>query len=181
MTDHTATLGQKATLSKTLSITLTAMFIVLVYVFTLIGFSFTALPGGYLHLGNIPVFIAAMLFGKKIGAISAGVGMALFDIMSPYAAWAPFTLILGLAMGYVVGLVSEKKQSVPYYLLAFFLAAVIKIVGYYFAEVILYGNWIVPFTSIPANLMQVIVGAVAALLIIKPLRMAVDKTLLRPR
>ena len=81
------------TLSRTTTLAVTAMFIVLVFVFTRIGFTVTAFLGTYVHLGNIPLFIAAILFGRKVGMVAGGVGMALFDATSPFIAWAPFTLV----------------------------------------------------------------------------------------
>ena len=162
-------------LSHTTAITLTAMFIVLTYIFTLIGVNITVGLGGYLHLGNIPLLVAAIFFGKKIGAVSAGVGMALFDILSPYAIWAPYTLIIGLATGFVVGLITEKRKTTPWIIVAVIAAIVVKVVGYYFAEVMIYGNWIAPFISIPANVLQVVIAAVVVLAILKPLRTAVEK------
>ena len=39
-----------------------------------------AANGGLIHLGNVPLFIMAILFGKKTGAIASGVGMGLFDV-----------------------------------------------------------------------------------------------------
>ena len=50
------------------------------------------------------------------------------------------------------------------------LALLIKIVGYYFAEVILYGNWITPFGSIPGNILQVVTAAVIVLAVLPVLR-----------
>ena len=50
------------------------------------------------------------------------------------------------------------------------LALVIKIVGYYFAEVILYGNWAAPLGSIPGNILQVAVAGVIVLVFIQQLR-----------
>lgn len=38
--------------------------------------------GGLIHLGNVPLFVAAMLFGRKTGAIAGAFGMGLFDLMS---------------------------------------------------------------------------------------------------
>ncbi len=166
-------------LNHTQSIVMCAMFTVLTYLFTMLNVNPLGLPGGLVHLGNIPFFIAAILFGKKIGAISGGVGMALFDLLSPYAIWAPFTLVIGLATGYVVGLCTEQKQSYPFYFLAVVAAAVVKIVGYYIAEGFIYGNWVAPVAAIPANLSQVVVAAVVVLIIIEPLKIAARKTILR--
>ncbi len=55
-------------------------------------------------------------------------------------------------MGYVVGAITEKHHGLGFDALAIVAACVIKVVGYYIAEGIIYGNWIAPFTSIPGNL-----------------------------
>ena len=39
---------------------------------------------------------------------AGGIGMSLFDLISGWTAWAPFTLVIVAAMGYVSGLISEK-------------------------------------------------------------------------
>lgn len=168
------------TLSRTQTIVLCAMFTTLVYLFTMLNVNPLGLPGGLVHLGNIPFFIAAILFGKKVGAISGGVGMALFDLLSgAYAIWAPFTFVIGLAIGFVVALIAERRKTFPFFFLAILAAAAIKVVGYYIAEGILFHNWISPIYSIPGNLTQVGVAAVIVLLIIEPLRIAANKTILR--
>lgn len=162
-------------------ITLTAICLVLVYIFTaLVNIRLPFAPnGGLVHLGNVPLFIAAILFGKRTGMIAGGVGMALFDLLSGWTLWAPFTLVIVGLMGFVVGLVTQKKKSFPLYIAAMILACIIKIGGYYIAEGIIYGNWIVPATSIPGNLIQVGVAAVITLIIIEPIRMAAERTILK--
>ena len=160
---------------------ITAICLVLVYVFTaVVNIRLPiAANGGLVHLGNVPLFVAAILFGKRTGAIAGGVGMALFDLLSGWTAWAPFTLVIVAFMGFVVGLVTEKKKTFPLYILAMVLACAIKIGGYYVAEGFIYGNWIAPVTSIPGNLVQIGVAAVITLIIIQPLRMAAEHTILR--
>lgn len=155
-------------------LTITAVCIALVYVFTV--FVNIRLPisvnGGLIHLGNVPLFICAILFGKKTGAIAGGVGMALFDITSSYTAWAPFTFIIVGLMGYLVGLITEKSDKLDRIIIAMIVALLVKIVGYYFAEVIMYGNWVAPFTSIPGNLIQVGVAAIITIVCMPALRKA---------
>ena len=165
----------------TKDIALTAMSLVLVFVFTYaINIRLPiAANGGLVHLGNVPLFIAAILFGKRTGMIAGGVGMALFDLFSGWTLWAPFTLVIVGLMGYVVGAVNENKKSFPRYILALVLACVIKIVGYYIAEGFIYGNWIAPVTSIPGNLIQIGVAAVITLIVIEPLRVAASRTILK--
>lgn len=166
---------------------LAALFIALTYVFTLINVNllpFSPGGGGLTHLGNIPVFIAAMLFGKKMGAVVGGVGMGLFDLLSPYIIWTPFTFVINLVMGFVIGLIVYKRKDIKWGLIAVGLAMAIKVVGYYIAELIIIGMtsgvategmWAIPIASIPANVLQVAVAAVVVLPIIGRLRVVAKK------
>ncbi|MDR4949726.1 ECF transporter S component [Neobacillus cucumis] len=150
--------------SKTRAIVINALFIALTFVATM--FINIRLPimgnGGLIHLGNVPLFIAALVYGKKTGAIAGAFGMGLFDVVSGWAIWSPFTFVIVGTMGFLVGLISEKATGnrVLASTLAIVVALIIKIVGYYFAEVILYGNWIQPFGSVPGNFLQVAVAGI---------------------
>ena len=97
----------------TKELVITALFIALTYVFT--AFINVKLPiaanGGLIHLGNIPLFIGAILFGKRTGCLAGGIGMGLFDLLSGWTAWAPFTLIIVGLMGYVVGAITENRKN----------------------------------------------------------------------
>ena len=153
-------------------LTITALFIALTYLFT--AFINVRLPiganGGLIHLGNVPLFLCAIIFGKKSGAIAGGVGMGLFDLLSGWTAWAPFTFVIVGLMGFAVGAITEKHHGFGWNVLAIAVAAVLKVAGYYLAEVVIYGNWLAPVTSIPGNLVQIGVAAVIVLIIVEPLR-----------
>ena len=159
-------------------ITITAVFIALTYVFT--AFVNIRLPiaanGGLVHLGNVPLFIGAIIFGKKTGAIAGGVGMGLFDLLSGWTAWAPFTFIIVALMGFAVGAITEKHHGIGFDALAIGIACIIKVVGYYIAEVILFGNWLAHVTSIPGNLVPIGVAAVIVLIVVEKLRAVALKT-----
>ena len=158
-------------------VTVTALAVALTYVFT--AFVNIRLPiaanGGLIHLGNVPLFIFAIIFGKKTGAIAGGIGMALFDLLSGWTAWAPFTLVIVGLMGFCVGAVTEKKRGYGYCVLSMVLALGIKIVGYYVAEGLIYGNWIAPAASIPGNLVQVVTAIVIVMAVIVPLKNAANR------
>ncbi|MDD2483468.1 MAG: ECF transporter S component [Eubacteriales bacterium] len=128
--------------------------------------------GGLIHLGNVPLFIGAVLYGKKTGAIAGAVGMGLFDLLSGWTAWAPFTFVIVGLIGYSAGWIAEKMKDRPLasYIAIYLTALVIKIVGYYFTEVILYGNWIAPFGSVPGNLMQITIAALIVFPMIQRLK-----------
>ena len=62
--------------------------------------------------------------------------------------------------------VAGKKAGKGRLILAVFVAAIIKVVGYYIAEIILYGNFVAPVTSIPGNLVQIFVASLIAVPVI---------------
>lgn len=51
-----------------------------------------------------------------------------------------------------------------------------QVVGYYIAEVVIYGNPLAPVASIPGNLVQIGVAAVITLVVIAPLNVAAKRT-----
>lgn len=158
---------------NTRQITLDAMFVALTLVFT--AFVNLQLPsfggaGGLIHLGNVPLLIGAMVYGKRTGAIAGALGMGLFDILSGWAMWAPCTIVTCGFMGFVVGAICEKKKTMFYKLLAVGIALVIKIVGYFAFEAAIMGNgMIAALKSIPGNVIQVGVAAIIVCMIIAPL------------
>ena len=163
-----------ANTSSTKQVAINGISIALVFIAT--GFINLRLPivanGGLIHLGNVPLFLAAIIFGKKTGAISGAVGMALFDLFSGWTLWAPFTFVIVGIMGWVVGKITEDKShnTILWYVIAILAALAIKIVGYYIAEGIIYGNWVAPAASIPGNIVQILTAAVIVLPLAKPLK-----------
>jgi uncharacterized membrane protein len=154
----------------------TALLTALVFVAT--AFINIRLPilasGGLVHLGTVMLFIAAIVFGKEKGAIAGAVGMAIFDLSSGWALWAPFTFIVRGVMGYMVGYITWSKnregKNLAFNLLAVVLSGAWMIAGYYITEGILYGNWVSPVASIPGNVTQIVLGLILGLPIAKILK-----------
>lgn len=159
--------------SKTIEITMAALFIALTYVATAfinVRIPFLAANGGLIHLGNIPLFVAAAIYGKRTGALAGAFGMGLFDLTSGWVSWAPFTFVICGLIGFAFATVAGKKAGKGRLILAVFVAAIIKVVGYYIAEIILYGNFVAPVTSIPGNLVQIFVAGLIAVPVIMVLQ-----------
>lgn len=161
---------------KVKNLVITAFLAALVYLMTNINIRlpFSITGGGLVHLGMAMCLFSAFTFGKEIGAFSGAIGMTLFDILSDYFLWAPFTFIISLTIGYISGLIAFKKDSslnFILYIIASIFAVVIKVSGYYITEVILYHNIISPISSIPGNIVQVLVGSIIAI----PLTVLVKK------
>ena len=161
--------------SKTKDLVLSALLIALVFITTQINFKLPiSINGGLIHLGNTMLFMSAIVFGKKKGAIAGAFGMGLFDILSGWAAWAPFTFIIRGVMGYIIGYVANsndrKGNSTTWNLIGIIIAGIIMIAGYYIAEIIITGNYIAPITSIPGNIIQIVFGALFGLPLVKALK-----------
>ena len=162
-------------LTTTQQLTITAIFIALTFLATWlikVQIPFFAAKGGLVHLGNVPMFVAAMVYGRKTGAIAGAFGMALFDLMGGWILWAPFTFVVVGLMGYTVGLICKKSKMNPVLtnIIAVGVALIIKIVGYYIAEGVIYGNWIAPAASIPGNIVQVVTAGIIVLPIIERIK-----------
>ena len=82
--------------------------------------------------------------------------------------------ILGTVyIGFAFAVAAGKKAGKGRLVLAVFVAALIKVVGYYIAEIFLYGSLVAPVTSIPGNLVQIFVAGVIAV----PVILVVQKVL----
>lgn len=144
----------------------TALLTALVFVAT--SFINIRLPisanGGLVHLGTAMLVIASVVFGKEKGAIAGAVGMAIFDLSSGWALWAPFTFIIRGVMGYLLGAIAWSNNKKGHSLIINIFATVISgawmIGGYYITEVILYGNWFSPVASIPGDITQIIMALI---------------------
>lgn len=129
---------------------------------------------GYIHLGDTMIFLSVLILGWRYGAIAAGFGSALADILVGYAIWSPWTLFIKGFMGVVMGLFIARALRKPgrsnlgvqmYQLAGMILAGLVMVIGYYVAEGVIYGNFISAALSIPWNIVQFATGAVLATLL----------------
>jgi uncharacterized membrane protein len=140
---------------------------------------------GVVHLGDSMVFLAAILLGRRKAFFSSAIGMCMFDLLSPYAIWAPFTFIIKGIMAYIAGTVAYRKNSegnnVWNNIIGFTLGGIWMIVGYYVAGVIImhfvtkvaFGQaFVISAAEIPGNIAQVVAGMALALPLGKILKKA---------
>lgn len=157
-------------------IALAGVFTAIVFVFTmLIQVQIIPAKGGMVHLGNVPLFFAAAFFGRKVGAVCGGLGMALCDLVTGWTIYAPLTLVVVGLMGFVFGWIVKKKPTVWNLLAATAAVLVIKIVGYYIYEIFLTGSFYTPALSVPGNVIQIVTGAIIALPLILATRIVMNQ------
>lgn len=124
---------------------------------------------GYLNLGDMVIFLAAMMLGKRGGLIVGGIGSALADLLLGYSFYAPITLIVKGLEGFVAGALYQTKVGKKIPLIPTSIGALVMALGYYLAEIFLYGAG-PALVAIPGNLLQGIVGAVTASLLFAAIR-----------
>lgn len=121
---------------------------------------------GYLNLGDMVVFIAAMVLGKKGGLVVGGLGSSLADVLGGYAHYAPITLIVKGLEGFIAGAILETKVGKKYPIIATVIGGIWMALGYYMAEIFMYGAK-GALASVPGNIMQGLFGAITAVVLFK--------------
>ena len=141
------------------------MFSAIIFVFTYIGVQVPAFGafGGLTHMGTLVMFIISIKYGKYYGALSGAIGMTLFDLLSPWAAWAPGTFVVRIIAGYVFGLVAESKEgqgmSMTKNWLSLGLGGLVIVVGYFMFEALFLGSGLAALRSIPGNILQLVIAS----------------------
>ncbi len=139
-----------------------AMFIAMVFVATNIRVHLPLGAGGLVHIGTLMMFAIALKYGKHYGAISAAIGMTLFDVVMGWGAWAPGTFVVRLAAGYAVGFLAESKNGQGLVMwrnvMAIAVGGLVIVSGYYVFEAIFITTFFGALASIPGNLMQIVIG-----------------------
>ena len=148
-----------------------AVMIALITVMTIVVHIPTPATKGYLNLGDMVVFLSAIMFGKKGGFIVGGLGSGLADVLLGYTHYAPITFIVKGLEGFIAGSLLETKLGEKAQIIPMALGGVWMAFGYYIAEIFMYGVK-VALASIPGNIVQGLFGVVVA----SVLSMALKKT-----
>ncbi len=106
----------------------------------MVATAFIKVPGpvaGYYHLGDGVIFVMAMLLGARTGAMAAGTGSMLADLLAGYGIYAPVTFMIKAAMGYLAG--RYAKEKLLRRILIFVLCEASMVAGYFAFEAVVYG------------------------------------------
>lgn len=102
---------------------------------------------GYIHLGDSIVLLSGIILGPVGGAVAAGIGSMMADILTGYFIYAPATLIIKSLAAFVIGLTYRKMTTGKtlsgnhtfYITVSGFLGAIVVVLGYFIYEIFLYG------------------------------------------
>ncbi len=137
---------------KLIKIVTAAMFAALVTGLTF----FPKIPipgGGYVHLGDTMIYIAASFLPLPFAMASAAIGGGLADILSGYTSYAPFTIIVKALLTVAFTCKSEKILS-KRNLIAPLFGLIITPGVYYFADALLAHSFAAAVPGIIWNLAQ---------------------------
>jgi len=147
---------------KTSELVKTAVFAALIFLAT----AFIKIPSplkvGYIHAGDIIILASCYFLKPKFAAISAGIGSMFADLMAGYAIYMPVTLVIKAAMALIAGLIMYKKSPFVRILIAFLVAEIFMLAGYFVFEGFIIG-WAAVIANIPFSLIQPAAGIVAAI------------------
>lgn len=160
------------TQTRTKKIILSALMAALTCVATIV-IQIPTHTGGYIHLGDGFVLLSGILLGPILGALSAGIGSMLADILTGYVQWAPATFIIKALAALLVGLIYKKiakKLSLNTYisiLLSGIASGLVVVFGYLAYNTLVLGiAFLAAIASIPTDTLQSVAGiAVACLLL----------------
>ena len=157
--------------NKTKKIVLTGLMIGLVCLATMAIQIPIPASNGYVNIGDAIIFMTSILFGPVPGMIAGGIGSALADILSGYAHWALFTLIIKGCEGYLVGFIINKfKPTSLNIILSTLLGSIIMVFGYFVFGAYLSGGFTVSLLSVPSNCIQGVVSMFLAIPLVCSLR-----------
>ncbi|WP_330582507.1 TIGR04002 family protein [Suipraeoptans intestinalis] len=108
--------------------------------------------GGYIHVGDAFIFLAAVLLPRPYALAAAAIGGGLADLLTA-PAWAVATVIIKMLITLPFTSNSNKILS-SRNLFAPFIALMISASGYYLAEGILFGSFLSPLASLIGSAIQ---------------------------
>ncbi|MDO4670751.1 MAG: ECF transporter S component [Aerococcus sp.] len=94
---------------------------------------------GNINLCDAGIVLASCLYGRRSGALVGALSGLLLDLISGYAAYMLFSLVIHGLEGVVVGYWRTHAHSKRDRLLLFVLGGIIVVGGYFLADSFLYG------------------------------------------
>ena len=142
-----------ASLQNMIYLTTTGLFAALICITTAYIFHIpVGTNGGYVHVGDALSYLAAAFLPAPYAMAAAALGGAMADLMTA-PVWTIATLIIKMLIS--IPFTSKKEKIINVQnVISIFIASIISMVGYYFAEVILFGSWVAFLPSISGSIVQ---------------------------
>ena len=139
--------------SKTRVLVSSALFAALVCITTAYFLHIPVGNGGYAHIGDTFIYLAAVLLPKPYAALAAAVGAGMADLLTGAANWAFATIIIKPILVLFFTNKSDKIINVRN-VFAAIIAGIVGTVLYMVAEGIMYGSFVAAFALSLVGLIQ---------------------------
>ena len=148
---------------KTKKMVMSAVFAALTFVATMVIPPIRLSPNGYVNIGDCMVIASGIFLGPLYGAVAAGIGSVLADLIGGYFIYAPATLVIKGLMAFLVSKIS-KNNSIFAVIIASFVAELVMVIGYFLYEIIIIG---LPaaLLGMPGNFLQAGFGVVGSIVL----------------
>jgi len=143
---------------KIKKLVLSGLFAAIICVTTLFPHLPVGVNGGYVHIGDTFIYLAASFLSPAYAALAGAIGAGLADLMV-----APIYIIPTIIIKSLMALTFTSKGNrilCKHNVLATIFAGIICTAGYYIAEVILAGNFISPLISTIQGLVQPVISGI---------------------
>ena len=152
---------------KIVKMVFTALFAAIICVVTMMIRLPSLGPNGCVNIGDTFVLLSAWVIGGPYGALAAGIGSGLADLLAGYGVYVPGTAIIKFAMAFAAWILyrivkgkddkkSDKAEArkAAAYLSSAIIAEVIMVVGYFVYEFFILGYGSGAAAAIISNLFQ---------------------------
>lgn len=151
---------------------MTALMAAIIFVVTyIVRIPLPFASGGYLNIGDVPVYLGAYLLGGPAGAIAALIGSALSDLASGYVFYMLPTAVIKGVMGLVCGVLLVRGDSLRRFIFTSVLGGAIMVAGYAGFELFFF-NINQAIAGLPFNAVQWAAGVIVASLLYRPIKNA---------
>lgn len=153
--------------AKIKKLVMSALMAALVFVATMV-IRIPSPTGGYVNLGDGFVLLSGWLLGPWYGAVAAGIGAMLTDLLAGYTYYVPATLIIKALDAMVAALIwhsmGRKRGAL---VVSGIIGELIMVAGYFGFTALLLGKGLGAALSIPGDLVQGATGIVIGIVLMK--------------
>ncbi len=160
----------KRTKITALKISLTACFAAACCICTMIS---VPLPIGYFNLGDMLSLVSGWFLGPVFGALAAGIGGAITDLILGFGVYAPATFVIKAALAVTAfylykatkKLISSKRTDPIPRVISAIVAELIMVGGYFIYEYAILGYGMGAAASVIGNTIQAAAGVAGGVVI----------------
>jgi uncharacterized membrane protein len=125
----------------------------------------TGITNGYVHLGDMFIFLSASVLGPY-AAIPAAIGSGLADLLAGYPLYIIPTIIIKGVMGFIAGKFYKPNNRILYIITILLTCELFMALGYWAFETILYGV-AAATAAVSMNLLQGLFGVIGGVVIVR--------------